>query len=411
MNGRGIIFLVAFILLSGIAFIIGRATGPQDGQTVTAVQPTTVTGKAATKGSTADKQTTPSATATPAPEKRGPTYPYDKYEVGDWSVNAIHADDREIWVGTTGGVVRYKVGDKDYEFFDNMSGLLSNGILSIEKSGDEIWLGTYGGGLSVFDRGTQSWRNYNINNGLGDPFVRDILIDKGGDAWIATWSGLNRVKDKNLDGFADWELFTTESTAGGLPHNRIYALAEDNAGAIWVATEKGVARFQNRQWTQWTHENGLGAAEDLVADSLKKGTKADRPTPNEDQTGERPAYKPDLVVSLTVGDDGRIWAGTWGGGLSVFDGTSWSTFTMWDGLPGNYILALAKGPRNGVWVGTGNGLAWFDGVESHIFRTEEGLFGDVVRSFGPESTTDIWVGGMGGVSHFPKGLGILPGNG
>lgn len=395
MNGRGIFFLVAFILLSGIAFIAGRATtGGSDTPVAAqapAVQPT--------KTASARMGETPA-------QQQGPRYPFDKYEVGDWSVNAIYAGEDEVWVGTTGGVVRYDIKTNDYEFFDNLSGLLSNGVLSISRVGDEIWLGTYGGGLSVFDRKTKSWRNFNINNGLGDPFVRDILIDKRGDAWVATWSGLNRIKGKELGGFANWELFTTQSTAGGLPHNRIYALAQDQDGGIWAATEKGVARFHQGKWQNWGHANGIGAAYDLVSDSAGKGVPEPEPVPAENQTGIKPAYKPDLVVALAVGEDGRVWAGTWGGGLSVYDGKEWSTYTMWDGLAGNYILSLTKGPKNGVWVGTGKGLVWFDGKETYLYRMQEGLFSNVVRSFSRESATDLWVGGVGGVSHFPKGLGI-----
>lgn len=44
------------------------------------------------------------------------------------------------------------------------------------------------------------------------------------------------------------------------------------------------------------------------------------------------------VRVITQTRDGTMWFGTWGGGVSRFDGQDWKTYTTEDGLATNYIL-------------------------------------------------------------------------
>jgi ligand-binding sensor domain-containing protein len=52
-----------------------------------------------------------------------------------------------------------------------------------------------------------------------------------------------------------------------------------------------------------------------------------------------------------------VWAGTWGGGLSRFDGRTWTQYTVAEGLPGNHVFMLHIDPKGALWIGTNNGLA------------------------------------------------------
>jgi ligand-binding sensor domain-containing protein len=56
------------------------------------------------------------------------------------------------------------------------------------------------------------------------------------------------------------------------------------------------------------------------------------------------------VVALSQTPDGSIWAGTDGNGLARFDGTTWRSFTVENGLPGNYVNDQTVTPDGKLWV-------------------------------------------------------------
>jgi ligand-binding sensor domain-containing protein len=62
--------------------------------------------------------------------------------------------------------------------------------------------------------------------------------------------------------------------------------------------------------------------------------------------------KPDKtnIVALAQTVDLKLWVGTFGNGMSVFDGKDWQSFTTREGLPGNYILGLVSAQDGGLWV-------------------------------------------------------------
>ncbi len=140
----------------------------------------------------------PPAGKAPEPVREG-KLPFDAtqkfvhFRVGNKNVKRIFIDGNTVWVGTSGGAIRYDTGSDDYKLFDVKSGLLSNGIFYVGKLGERVALGTYGGGLSLMDT-SQKLETFNIPDGLGDAFVYDVLQAKNGDVWIATWSGVNRVR-------------------------------------------------------------------------------------------------------------------------------------------------------------------------------------------------------------------------
>jgi ligand-binding sensor domain-containing protein len=341
---------------------------------------------------------------------KAPLRDFDHFRVGNRNVKALVADGDTVWIGTSGGVIRYTVSTDTHVLYDNKSGLLSNGVFHLRRTGNELWVGTYGGGLSVLDIPSNTWRAYNVPNGMGDAFVYDTLTTKAGDVWIATWSGANRIRGGRLDEVEAWDLYTVANTGNGLPNDWVYGLAEGKNGEMWLATEGGVARFKDEQWTRWTHSEGLGAPYELVKSQIDFANDPGQASRHHAQQKKEQglqdvsiAYNPNYVISIAVDDDGSVWAGTWGGGLSHFDGKEWRTFTMADGLPSNHVFMLKK--IDGVlWVGTNHGLAKYDGKAFTKYGTGDGLFSDNVFSlaFGADGTT--WVGSFGGVARLRRKL-------
>jgi ligand-binding sensor domain-containing protein/two-component sensor histidine kinase len=60
-------------------------------------------------------------------------------------------------------------------------------------------------------------------------------------------------------GFADAQrfAFVNYNTAQGLPQSQVTAITQDQRGALWVGTLGGLARFNGKDFTGYTNENGL----------------------------------------------------------------------------------------------------------------------------------------------------------
>jgi ligand-binding sensor domain-containing protein len=347
------------------------------------------------------------------PQAEGKTAPADPaakfthFRVGNKNVKSIFVDGHLVWVGTSGGVVRYDTRDDSYKLFDVKSGLLSNGVFYVGRIKGQIAVGTYGGGLSLLDEAKGTWKTYNIPEGLGDAFVYGVMQATNGDIWIATWSGANRIRGGNLDDRGKWDLYTVENTKGGVPNDWVYGLAEGRNGDIWLATEGGMARFSKGRWQNWNHAKGLGAPYEKVKSDIAFKNDPSRQSMHHAKQKEEMglsgidvAYNPNYVIALQVDRDGHVWAGTWGGGLSRWDGKRWTSYTTAEGLPGNHVFMLHTDAKGQLWVGTNNGLVtWQNGKFSKPMTTTDGLFANNVFAMATHADGDLWIGSFGGVAH------------
>jgi len=280
-------------------------------------------------------------------------------------------------------------------------------VFFVGRLADRIAVGTYGGGLALLDPKTEKFETFNVPEGLGDAFVYDVLTARNGDVWIATWSGVNRIRGGDLRDRSKWELHTVENTKGGLPNDWVYGLAEGKNGEIWLGTEGGLARFADNRWDNWNHAKGLGAPYERVKDAIEfKNDPAKQSQHHAKQKQEMGlanvdvAYNPNYIVALAVDREGVVWAGTWGGGLSRFDGKQWTQQTVTEGLPGNHVFMLHVDRHGALWIGTNKGLARPKaGGGFETMTTHDGLFGDTVFSMATGLDGTLWVGSFGGVAR------------
>lgn len=331
---------------------------------------------------------------------------FSHFRVGDRNVKSLFMDGDVLWVGTSGGVIRYDTVHDQHKLYDLRSGLLANGVFHIGKLKGRLAAGTYGGGLAVMKDGGEGWDIYNVPDGLADAFVYSTLEAKNGDVWIATWSGANRIVGGDLANPAKWETYTVENTKGGLPNDWVYGLAQGTDGTIWMATEGGLTRYRDGQWANWKHKDGLGADYEIIRaqktlahDPAKYSEHHARQKQEMGLQNVDVAYNPNYVVALVAARDGTVWCGTWGGGLAHFDGTRWQNYTVADGLPGNHVFMLLEDGRGRLWIGTNNGLARLEDGKFTTFGTNDGLFASNVFSATAGAGGNLWVGSFGGVAR------------
>ncbi|WP_161499294.1 ligand-binding sensor domain-containing protein [Flavipsychrobacter stenotrophus] len=134
---------------------------------------------------------------------------------------------------------------------------------------------------------------------------RCSMIDRNGDLWFGTtlFGRLYRFNGKS---------FITFSKEDGLTCSSIYSIAEDNAGNIWLGTNKGLFR-------------GINGKFSLVSiPGIKVGHAPSMTTIL--GTGNRNASVPDqeAVYAIVSDKKGNLWLGTENFGLWKYDGKSFT---------------------------------------------------------------------------------------
>ncbi|HLP93661.1 MAG TPA: two-component regulator propeller domain-containing protein [Saprospiraceae bacterium] len=109
------------------------------------------------------------------------------------------------------------------------------------------------------------------------------------------------------------------------------------------------------------------------------------------------------AISCSVMDkSGKLWFGTFGGGVSRYDGQSFTNFTTAQGLASNVVLSIAEDKNGNLWIGTdGGGVSRYDGHCFTNFTTAQGLASIVILSIIEDKTGNLWFAtNGGGVSRY-----------
>ena len=69
---------------------------------------------------------------------------------------------------------------------------------------------------------------------------------------------------------------------------------------------------------------------------------------------------------------GNLWFGTHGG-VSMFNGKDFTSFTSQQGLVNNVVRAALQDRSGNLWFGTDEGLSRYDGTTFVNFTTSQGL--------------------------------------
>jgi two-component system, sensor histidine kinase ChiS len=205
-------------------------------------------------------------------------------------ISIIEDQDGTIWLGTyDGGLTAYK-SRNDFKIYrhknSDSTSVVWDQIKSICEFNNEIWVSTYGMGISIFNKKTQTFRHYknipNYKNFVPSSWVNILYKDSEGVLWLGTYDGMCKYlpetntfqtyifessiyTDKNhvFDIFEDSQnnfwiathgggllLFDRKTgaikrytTENGLSDNSLKTIIEDNYGNLWLASKHGIAKF------------------------------------------------------------------------------------------------------------------------------------------------------------------------
>ena len=333
------------------------------------------------------------------------------------------------------GLVRYNKAAKDWAFFNEESGLVSDDLIehSLVVDDNYAWVGT-AGGLSRFDLKTEVWTNFTqspLTRTLRESKVYAIAAEAR-YVWLATTNGLHRY-DKQTDRWFAPRLKGFEDVRDDTPSVTCLTIDEKYA---WLGTNNGVLRYDKTgdRWEKYTDENGLPAhtVRDLDVKGYDLWISTDRGVATFNRLSDDPnaweshtqalevkGMRDDKKYAQTLlSDDVRcvaiseksVWFGT-DKGICRYDKEK----KTWESLSGKSPqpmvtltdISVITADEDDIWFGTGKGAMKYN-IESETFVTytqSDGLASDVVTCIALNGE-EIWFGSAGaGATRLDKTTG------
>ena len=239
--------------------------------------------------------------------------------------------------------------------------LPGNAVYQVLPLSDSRMLLATGHGVAFWEPGgaqADNWEVYNQgNSGLPDDEVLSASLDSQGNLWFGTRAGLAVYDGEN------WKSFSAQEM--GLADDEILAV-EATPGGVWIGSNAGAAFFDGRVWKSFAGQSS-GLLDDLVLSIAVQpdgvtwfGTRLgiSRYDPATQAwttfTCQNAGLGGGGVADLMIDRRGRLWAGLLGGGLSLYDGTSWRHYrTSNSDLPTNLVESIYEAAPGEYWVATG----------------------------------------------------------
>ena len=339
-----------------------------------------------------------------------------------------------LWVGSrVMGLLRYRPADQTATLYQKELNIPNHAVFTV--AGDSLgrlWIGTENGGLSVYDPAADRFYQYLTNP--ADPeslcfnTVYAITTDRAKNIWLATFAGVERVKN---DKFAHVRSdFLNPNSPGS---NNILSFCEDHLGTLWIGTDgAGLDRYDPRTGTFTHYRHDPGNPRSISSDAityLKEdrrgnlwvGTWGGGLNRFDRATGAFTRYRTDPANPRSIGNDNivhiyedrrdNLWVGV-GSGVERLDRQT-GTFSRYERLFPNTLLASYPGDiledRYGtLWIGTYDGLCILDrdGKTVQAFRHDDrdkhSLSSNVINTLFEDSRGDLWVGTIGGLNRFDR---------
>ena len=103
------------------------------------------------------------------------------------------------------------------------------------------------------------------------------------------------------------------------------------------------------------------------------------------------------ITSILEDKNSNIWFATLGGGVSKYDGYSFTNYTETHGLSNNNVRAMIEDQNGNLWFGTeGGGVSMYNGRFFTHYSENQGLSSNYVRMLTQDRSGNIWIGTSGG---------------
>lgn len=271
--------------------------------------------------------------------------PNDKESIDNnlvWSVSISEFNQNEIYIGTAKGLATININDlsvkrisvpfeSEIPFGNSVSSVLEDNIS--EES--ILWLATYGG-LVKYNIQSETAERFlsseTIPGSIVSNQINKLYKDRSGVLWVITESGISLWTPKT----AKFNPFYSK----GINFGDIYSISKKNINTFELSSDK-------RLW--------IGSSDGLYSVSFMQNMVSIR---------NHSFFKGKNVWSLRSDDSNRLWVGTYGHGLFLYNINSEKAEQIEIKSPTfqtnayNYVKSLCTDKNGNLWVGFwGGGIA------------------------------------------------------
>ncbi len=244
------------------------------------------------------------------------------------------------------------------------SAIGGNYISSLAVCDDNTILIAHTSGISLFDG--QSFSAVPEGGDFSSPDA--AACDKNGGIWVAHFKGVSYYNS------GSWTTYDSSYLGN---EDLVYDVRVTADNAAWILTSGTITRYANGEWTVFGPDSGLGDTyffENLTLDQYGTlwASHSDGLLHLEDGVWF-PYEKSDYnsPQGLAVDLNGRVWMGSLSAGISMFDGSLWTTIDASStDLGSNDVQALTADGSGRLWAGTSYGLSIFADERWQTYRMD-----------------------------------------
>jgi ligand-binding sensor domain-containing protein len=223
---------------------------------------------------------------------------------------------------------------------------------------------------SILGQQNYAVKNYLVEEGLPHNVINQILQDKKGFIWLATYNGISKY-----DGYTFKNYKSKPSDKVFMKKNRIDRIVEDKIGRIWI-------RSNSAQSNAYCF---IPETESFWSTSLIKD----------------PSIKDFTLTKILPNKSGYVWLLSEKSGCILIKDSSFNTKVYnkkSNNLPGNNVRFVYEDHQQNSWILTDNGITF---VKKNKFNKPIQFFSDkkaIVKSFysAIEVDDEIWFGASNG---------------
>ena len=294
--------------------------------------------------------------------------------------SSLLPDGDSIWVASYTGVysISAKTNSAVRHFSVANAMLKADLVTSLSSDGNNIYIGTMGGGLSIYNKRTRQMSHISAgdgNNGLTSSGIYALYTDNALRLWIGTRRGGINIKNNRN------EQFVTISHEPGNPNslsgNFITSVCEMPNGDMWVATEDNGLNLFSKKENRFIHYKYNPQHPGSIAGNN--------------------------VNNVTIDYLGKVWVATYTDGICRFDPLTrqfkrYQTVNTKTGIENRVFNSFYEDADKTLWASAlrmGNffGALYYYNRQNDVFEMFDDRLSDLF-SLKEDSEGSFWGGGL-----------------